>query len=341
MEKIYFYTATTKVGYSWYGYDPNTKLCTIEDEPNEWDAIRHHLPPGGHLPGLAITCATSTGISLCISGIKSHRLEKNTGQIVDTIFISNSTGKLSDAQMILIYKFLEGTPINIDVDNPFIGSTYSEWFTGLSECITNKGDGGVLGIDFDSDKFNKIISESSILVQNSQTDTSNLEEDTESDIALDTFENRDFILKNLNKYAYNNNFPISLLLTYGINPKELEGKIYKGLTVHRKAKIDLSDREDSKRNVTKQIIIPDGDIAGAKMTEQFNADNESDDTDSNAKDVPNAKATQIEIDTNKIAGIIVTSAGIVISLFYGKVTIMTSLITGTGVYLFSKRKKPK
>jgi hypothetical protein len=347
MEKIYIYTATTKVGYSWYGYDPDTNICNLVTEPIEWDVIRPHLPPGGHLPGLSITSDKSKGVSLCISGIKSHRLEKNTGQIVDTIFISNSIEKLSDMQLVLIHKFLEGTPISIDVDDPFIESTYSEWFTKLSECITNKGDGGVLGIDFDSERFKKNISESSISVKESQTEVSSIEDDAESEIALDTIENRLVVLKNLNIYAYNNNFPISLLITYGINPKELEGNVFKGLTAHSKAKTDLSSKDGHQSTI---INDPKPSLAydqidrksGVDESIEKSADDDNDDSDNGENsDNPAEHATQIEVDTNKILGIAVTSAGIVISLFHGKITIITSIITGAGVYLYSKKKKRK
>lgn len=347
MEKIYIYTATTKVGYSWYGYDPGTNICTLVTEPIEWDVIKHHLPPGGHLPGLSITSDKSRGGSLCISGIKSHRLEKNTGQIVDTIFISNSIEKLSDMQLMLVHKFLEGTPISIDVDDPFIESTYSEWFTKLSECITNNGEGGVLGIDFDFEKFQKIISESNVSVQDSQFDTSSLEENAESEIALDTLENRLVILKNLNKYAYNSNFPISLLITYGINPKELEGNVFKGLTVHSKAKTYLSGEDGHQSAIIddpKPSLAHDqiGRKSAADESIEKCADEDDDNSDNEESNGnPTEHATRIEVDTNKILGIAVTSAGIVISLFHGKITIITSIITGAGVYLYSKKKKRK
>lgn len=347
MEKIYIYTATTKVGYSWYGYDPDTNMCTLEAEPTEWNEIRHHLPPGGHLPGLSITSDKSKGVSLCISGIKSHRLEKNIGQIVDTIFISSSMNKLSDMQLVLVHQFLEVKPVSINVDDPFIESTYSEWFTKLSECITNNGEGGALGIVFDFEKFKKIISESSVSVQDSQSDTSNLEEDTESEVALDTLENRLVVLKNLSKYAYNNNFPISLLITYGKNPKELESIVFKGLTVHSKAKTDLSgqdvyeippEKSDMKTDVAHDQVA-ENIIGGEGIGENADDDGEKDEGHNsvNARE----QATQIEVDINKILGIAVTSAGIVISLFHGKITIITSIITGAGVYLYSKRKRTK
>lgn len=345
MEKVYIYTATTKVGYSWYKYDPDTNICNLEAEPTEWDIIRHHLPPGGHLPGLSITSDKSRGVSLCISGIKSHRLEKNTGQIVDTIFISNSLNKLSDMQLVLIHKFLEGTPISIGVDDPFIESTYSEWFTKLSECITNKGDGGALGIDFDSEKFENNISNSNISVEKSQAEISIIEDDGESEIALDTVENRLMVSKNLNIYAYNNNFPISLLITYGINPKDLEGKVFKGLTVHSKAKTALSGK-DGHQSAVIDDWKPGLDtiaIGGESPIDNINAEIPDDGRRGKEKDSGRSteQATQIEIDTNKVFGIVVTSTGIVISLFHGKITIITSIITGAGLYLYSKREKRK
>jgi hypothetical protein len=347
MEQIYIYTATTKKEYTWYQFNSENGECLINIQPSYWELIQRYLPPGGHLPGLSILSDRSKGITLCISGIKSHRLEKHTSQIVDTILISNSISKLSNTQLVLIQKFLEATPISIDIDDPFITSTYSEWFTKLSECITNNGEGGALGIDFDFEKFKKIISESSVSIQDSQSDTSNLEEDTESEVALDTLENRLVVLKNLSKYAYNNNFPISLLITYGINPKELERIVFKGLTVHSKAKTDLSGQDVYEIPPEKDGLNPDvaHDQIAENIIEDEGIEKSADDHGEKYKghNSGNAReqATQIEVDTNKVLGIAVTSAGVVISLFHGKITIITSIITGAGVYLYSKRKKIK
>lgn len=343
MEQIYIYTATTKKEYTWYQFNSENRECLINIQPSYWEFIQRYLPPGGHLPGLSIMSDKSNGIKLCISGIKSHRLEKNTSQIVDTILISSSTSNLSNTQLVLIQKFLEGTPISIDIDDPFTTSTYSEWFTKLSECITNNGEGGVMGINLDFEKFKNIISESSISIRDLQFENSNIDNDTESEIALDTLENRLEILKNLNRYVHNYNFPIALLITYGINPKELEGNVFKGLTVHSKAKTDLSGRRKDQYNVIDDIkptLLLDqirGKSAVYERDEERTGSEESDKVGKN--DNVSKEVTQIKFDTIKILGIAITSAGLVIGLFNGKITIITSMITGAGVYLYSKRNK--
>lgn len=346
MENIHIFTATTKVGYSWYNFNSESNECSIEEDPHEWEMIKNYFPSGGHLPALSVINNNKGGITLCISGIKSHRLEKNTGQIVDTILISNKIHKMSNVQIALATKFLEASPL--DINDPFNELTYSKWFTDLSECITNDGEGGAVGVNFNYEKFKETISESDVSVQSLQIETNNVE--TESDIALDTSENRLIILNNLKNYALNSKFPISLLITYGINPKELESMVFKGLTVHSKAKTDLSGSKESQQQIAIIKVEANRSVPQDQITENIvkeenpNIETSIVDDNNNSnkhENIDNAReqATQIEVDTNKILGIVVTSAGIVISLFHGKITIITSIITGAGVYLYSKRKK--